>query len=338
MSHPNRSTRVPRGFTLIELLVVIAIIAVLIALLLPAVQQAREAARRTQCKNNLKQLGLATHNYIDTFGQIPFNHGVVTDVGRGSQFVRLLPFLDQAPLFSQLDFASATDVNFQTLPNGGGLYKTVLTAMLCPSDPFEVLGRGTIPPRSAPPYPDGIRAKGNYAFSVGAQSMPGNSWMPMNCNQYAPGGGYPNGYFGTGSAAWANDATGQLTSGIVSRFLWSSKLSHVSDGLSNTILVGEIRPECSSWPNFYGWAGEDGFIGTSAPINFPSCDMTAVNGVNPCNHPYNVNTSQGFKSRHVGGAHFVLGDGSVRFLSENIDYATYQKLGDRRDGQVVGEF
>ena len=102
--------------------------------------------------------------------------------------------------------------------------------------------------------------------------------------------------------------------------------------------MGEIRPDCSSWPNYYGWSGEDGFIGTSAPINYPSCDLTAVDGVNPCSHPNNCNTSQGFKSRHVGGAHFALGDGSVRFLSENIDYATYQKLGDRRDGQVVGEF
>ena len=334
MSSPNRPTRVPRGFTLIELLVVIAIIAVLIALLLPAVQQAREAARRTQCKNNLKQIGLATHNYNDTFGQLPFAHGM-TVVGRGSQFVRLLPFIDQAPLFNQLDFTSATDVNFQPLPNGGGLYKTVLTALLCPSDPFMVLGQGWTKPS---PYPDGIRAKSNYFFSSGAQSMPGNNWTPMNCNQYSPGGGYPSGYFGTGSAAYANDDTGNAISGIVSRYQWAAKLNHVSDGLSNTIFVGEIRPDCSSWPNFYGWSGEDGFVGTSAPINYPSCDMTATASVNPCNHPNNCNTSQGFKSRHVGGAHFVLGDGSVRFLSENIDYATYQKLGDRRDGQVVGEF
>jgi prepilin-type N-terminal cleavage/methylation domain-containing protein len=133
------------GFTLIELLVVIAIIAVLIALLLPAVQQAREAARRTQCKNNMKQLGLALHNYHDTAKQFPPGCFVVNSAqyatNRGSMLAQLLPYFDQAPLYNAINF-SAADYDTIALPSGQLICKQVVPALLCPSDGTN--GNGTL--------------------------------------------------------------------------------------------------------------------------------------------------------------------------------------------------
>ena len=319
------------AFTLIELLVVIAIIAILVALLLPAVQQAREAARRTQCRNNMKQIGLALHNYVDVNRILPGSdqRGLL----RGSYFIRLLPYFDQAALYNDLDFDLPNTLNFmdQTLSDGSHLYEKVIPMLLCPSDPYKVLGKG----RFTPPYADPMRPKGNYAMSLGAQNLPTNTWTPADCRLYAPYDAYPNGYFGTGSAGDGNSAVGDNISGVVSRLGWSARFRDVTDGLSNTIFAGEIRPECSSWPDWLGWIGHDNFIATTPPINFPSCEGGAADA---CNDPNNCNTSQGFKSRHPGGCNFVLGDGSVRFISENVDYGTYQALGDRRDGQPIGPF
>ncbi len=362
----NRVTKVTRSaFTLIELLVVIAIIAVLIALLLPAVQQAREAARRTQCKNNLKQLGLANHNYHDVFLQFPptiygTSQPAPCDTyskgSKGSYMVRLLPYLDQAPMFNSLNFslcgAGGGGGVFDTVPNfeaqadsSGILYrKRSIPAFICPSDPSPVLDGGGSGLTAA------LSAKSNYALSMGTQYISGTlfgtpAWG--NCTQYLGYNASPN---ATGSVDSGLDQvswTGDFVSGIVSQGNWAARIGEITDGTSNTILGGEIRPNCGDATR-EGWFHFNSlWVGTAAPINFPILCVnqdanwnaaSAPAGFGPCNNYTNQQTSQGFKSVHTGGANFTMCDGSVRFISQNLDYVTYQRLGDRRDGQVVGEF
>jgi prepilin-type N-terminal cleavage/methylation domain-containing protein len=341
----RRSLAVPRrAFTLIELLVVIAIIAILIALLLPAVQQAREAARRTQCKNNLHQLGLALHNYHDVYGQFPmtvFNTdgalGPTWDhAPQGNYLVRLLPYIDQAPLFNSLNFSlrgtpwSLPNFEAQVDANGKLYRHYSVPGFLCPSEPSPLI--------------DGHSAKSNYALSMGNQAMPAQNGT---CTDF-PGNNFGTGAHGHGNTHH-NEPHSGVTSGIISRMYWAAKIRDITDGTSNTIAGGEIRPQCGDHSR-NGWFHFNSmWIATTAPINYPiACvreEPIEINGVRynhdtapGCHHFTNWQTSQGFKSRHVGGAQFVLADGSARFISENIDYMTYQRLGDRRDGQVVGEF
>ena len=335
-----------RGFTLIELLVVIAIIAILVALLLPAVQQAREAARRTQCKNNLHQLGIAVHNYHDVYNQFPITvfetWGPVqwSDASRGSHLVRILPFIEQDNLFKALNFslrgAPWTTANFegQVDPTGKLYRHYLIPAFQCPTDPQPKL--------------DGHSAKSNYAMSMGNQSMPGGGTPWGTCTQYNS----PNdrNVFGIYAPGHGNTENGSYISGIISRLNWGATFTQISDGTSNTILAGEILGQCGDHSRNGWYHFNSMWIATTAPVNFPiACvretlkdvswdEGAARNGLNGCNHWQNWQTSQGFKSRHTGGAQFVLCDGSARFISETIDYRTYQRLGDRRDGQVVGDY
>ena len=347
-SNPVFRRRLKPGFTLIELLVVIAIIAILIALLLPAVQQAREAARRTQCKNNFKQLGIALHNYHDTYKMFPPNAVAPTTENVGGRYnqawlawsglAMLLPYIEQGNLFSALNFSTVGPAwnlpNFEAQVDANGkLYRHyVIPAFICPSDNQPVL--------------DGHSTKSNYAMSMGAQQMDGGGNPWGTCTNYM----FPGGYFGTGGAGHGNTDSPALTSGVLSRQGWAAGFRDMTDGTSNTIAMGEILPQCGDHSR-NGWFHFNSmWIATTAPVNFPiACvrdnkvngvkwDDPASAGVTACNHWQNWQTSQGFKSKHTGGAQFVLCDGSARFISENIDYATYQRLGDRRDGEVVGEF
>jgi prepilin-type N-terminal cleavage/methylation domain-containing protein len=315
-----------RGFTLIELLVVIAIIAVLIALLLPAVQQAREAARRTQCKNNLKQSGLAIHNYHDVVNILP---SAITNITAGQgccqmagvgALVHLLPYLDQAPLYNTIQFNSGLVPWYipvaSTAAVGSRYFEITPAAFRCPSDtsPATYNANG-----------QGVWAAGSYGLSDGAQFHDSNN----GCTSY------PGNVFGTGTSDLSSGPDGATISGIYGRGGYAARFRDVTDGLSNTIFMGEIRAECSDHAQ-QGWACTNNhFFSTTAPINFNTCPGSSGTG---CNNASAWNASMGFKSRHVGGAQFLLGDGSVRFISENIDYMTYQRLGDRRDGQVVGDF
>jgi len=318
------------AFTLVELLVVIAIIGILIALLLPAVQAAREAARRSQCSNNLKQLGLALHNYHDSFkqfaigtrncdpanpgtGSCPGGYGYVWNAGahrKGSYLVKLLPFFEQSPLHDQLDFTLDVEARLSTLGYG----RTPIGPLLCPSDStqFQVTNG---------PY--------NYAGSIGNQRMSGRSCAV-----------YPGNDFGTGPTGHGSTENGMSISGIFSRYSFAARMADITDGTSNVILMGEIRPWCGDHHRG-GWKSSNAlWTATTAPINFPTCpgEPPGFSGTDGCNAHANWQTSQGFKSLHPGGAQFVFADGSGHFLSETIDYMTYQRLGDRRDGQPVGPY
>ncbi|HEY4262407.1 MAG TPA: DUF1559 domain-containing protein, partial [Schlesneria sp.] len=279
------------GFTLIELLVVIAIIAVLIALLLPAVQQAREAARRTQCKNNLKQLGLALHNYHDSFNMLPLEDPVCSGK-RWSWIPMILPYVDQGPLYNSFDFnqASWQGTNFQYL-------QKTFPAFLCPSDAL-----------SAP-----LREEENFAAPT---------WIVAQADYSAVIGDYINGT-GVGNApAYGNTACYVQPRGMISRFASSARLRDVTDGLSNTFAVGEtIGALCIT----QSWATEN-FGTTAHPINFMNASLISSipTGANP-----RWDESIGFRSYHVGGAHFLMGDGSVKFVSENIDGTNYRALASR---------
>ncbi len=329
-------TRKSSAFTLVELLVVIAIIGILIALLLPAVQAAREAARRLQCGNNLKQLGLAIHLYAEQHKVLPPNGapGVppnddwpgggpyeVNPALKGGYLIRFLPFIEQQPLFDRVVFTGNPESNSFLDPpaNTMPVYKLVVPTFLCPS------GDGKHH------WPGGGRsgregALTNYAPSVGNApatvcDLGGDQW------------GRNIKYHGDSTRA-------NRVSGPFSAMFWSASFAGISDGLSNTIAMGEVRPECNSHLRD-GWMHVNAtWTMTTAPINYPTCPgEPGYNETQSSCHGINSwGTAIGFKSRHPGGANFVLCDGSVVFLSDAINYLTYQKLGDRWDGLPVGEY
>ncbi len=324
-----------RGFTLIELLVVIAIIAILIALLLPAVQQAREAARRSTCKNNLKQIGLAMHNYHETFGMFPpgyveeilnTNGGHVADnEGHWAWNALLLPYLDQAPLFNQLNVGTvpvSTMLNNATVR--GSMQKT-LPVFRCPSDTgpqIHVEAGRRIMATGGSEYglavTNYIASNNSYGLKKDAGTDPTN---------------YANGAFYRNSNVRMRDLT---------------------DGSSNVILAGERAYKLGSNNAFAGalYAARD-YNATGPAISSAgsSSNQGLISIFGGGAAPINANASTGqgriaFSSKHVGGAHFLFGDGRVAFLSENIDHraasipadSTLEYLIGINDGNVVGEF
>ena len=315
---PSQIANDRRGFTLIELLVVIAIIAVLIALLLPAVQQAREAARRSQCQNNLKQLGLALHNYHGVHAQMPggsyWNNGTTTH-DKGSILVMLLPFIEQQNLFDEFEFETRANSVNSTMPNGDRIREeVVISTYICPSDNHN----GFFNP-GAPSGPD--FAVQNYAAHGGRISGSASGSPSCPC---------PNAW-----ASFALPGTGSNNiSGTFGRGLPGIGFNEILDGLSNTIFFGEVRPACSNHMA-RGWVGPNngqGLASTVYPINYDTCDPSATD---PCHQDCNWITEFGYKSTHAGGAQFLFGDGSVSFISETIDHQMYQYLGGKADGETA---
>jgi prepilin-type N-terminal cleavage/methylation domain-containing protein len=331
------------AFTLIELLVVIAIIAILIALLLPAVQQAREAARRTQCKNQLKQLALALHNYHDTFGM--FAYGAVGPgtcpsapfdrIMNQKGWVQLLPYFDQAPLYNQFnpnnpagDFGGTTTTlvgvgtaaSNATVPNNNDKVVSVsLKLFLCPSDNNDTHYRPTSSSYniSAVSQTNSLfAAYTNYDFNIWRNCTPYNQIAPVERR-----------FFGLNGC---------------------SKISDVTDGTSNSVMLSEtIRSVydgvAPSW-GVYKHVGDGIDFGVPGSgqyrkINeFACCAWTtpAWGLITPTPGRLGEWGSPG--SMHTGGCHVAMGDGTVRFISENIDTTTRSRLGLISDNQPLGEF
>ena len=377
MSHGNRCSLArrlsgrPRGFTLIELLVVIAIIAVLIALLLPAVQQAREAARRAQCQNNLKQLGLALHNYHGTFGMFVARQGGTDgtagsannsshNTGRLSGYYGLLPFLEQAPLYAAIQAGDSTNGIAPQGPyawRSWGVWNVVISGVLCPSDAGEQTNRPS-----------------TYVFCVGDAIV-------SNCSRHNVRGMFGRSYR-TGA-----DATGQSRNG-------ASSIAGITDGTTNTIAMSEhihrnlgaragneikvkegivisvtgLRDnpgQCMALVGNEGyyvatvtakarhgrsiWDGHPHVVGftTITPPNGPSCSESANESIGG-NHSVLAPSSN-----HSGGVNVLMADGSVQFISETIHtgnlaaesrrtgsspYGVWGALGTKSAGETIGEF
>jgi prepilin-type N-terminal cleavage/methylation domain-containing protein len=320
--------RIRRGFTLIELLVVIAIIAILIALLLPAVQQAREAARRTQCKNNLKQIGLALHNYHDTFGTLPsgsvaeLNAAGTQDFGFGwTWHATILPYIDQAPLYNAIqgpkDNGLGTDRGDQNDAKQKLGGQTILSVLWCPSQ--QDVRNGSQKNGYAP---------SNYNGNMGRWIGDGND----NC--YNPAASTP--------LATPTDirksARGCMNGDGIFYINSSIQFRDVTDGLSNTIFVSEVVDTGGdALPDHDAGCDRRYVFSTGAESN-PPTEMSEYLIAAETNDPINSGNEEAAGSWHVGGAQFALGDGAVRFLSENMSMTTYRALSTRNGGETVGEF
>lgn len=343
---PNRrSGRV--GFTLVELLVVIAIIGILVALLLPAVQAAREAARRTQCVNNLRNLGVAIHNYHDAVGHLPEGSPYSRPTGEsvwaeGPWSSLILPYLEEQALadqlrqgvpFFQANFRrAATDTNPERVALRAAL-TTVLSVYICPSD------EGADTPI--------LHNRGDSETTTGGGGgtvNPGSSlglWYPASIGPTAPDGcsfcpeppgassyccqGCSFGTISVNSIGRCAGSVGDSSVGMFSRFYVGYEFAQVTDGLSNTIMLGETLPHCLIWngvhcPNFP-------LASTTVPLNHDTCD----NGTRDATWP----KTSGFRSRHPGGANFLMGDTSTHFFADALDYRVYNQLGTRAGEEPV---
>jgi len=317
----SRSSRTARGFTLVELLVVIAIIGILIALLLPAVQAAREASRRSSCQNNLKQIGLAVWNYESAFKIYPGSWcqtcaNTMAQKGQ-SWMVAVFPYLEQGSL------RNAFNPNLPVSdPGNTALARTPIPVYQCPT-------------AGDPPTLD-RRSNGNGNLAVNNyKACLGNNWgWGVASNRFRPlnDGRFPNNDqgldFGNGFVYRTNH--GGFVFGTASQpaTIKPVRAADVSDGSSNTIAVGEAIASICTHTWWFWWNGTTATV--AIPLNFPLRSVPPI-----------VDTDWGnnysFASRHPGGGNFMMIDGSVRYVVENINLSTYRALGSIRGGEVIPE-
>jgi prepilin-type N-terminal cleavage/methylation domain-containing protein len=316
LSHRPRSQRSRLGFTLIELLVVIAIIAILIALLLPAVQQAREAARRTQCRNSMKQIGLGLHNFESTYKAFPMGHRG-NSVSNANWKVELFPYLDQAPVYNKL--------NVNDVYSPVELRNLVMPVFRCAS----ATAQDTQPDAWVTWWTNYNHQVASYQGIMGAYPDPNGT----------PNATFPSNYGGW----WAG--TGML---VANRKV---SIAECTDGTSNTIIVGEQSGRIGTQDIRNGyytpWGGVTSAYKVEEMTSSNTGDLwgmglTCVAYVNNsksapagANATYMGNSI--LNSEHVGGITALYTDGSVRFISDNINFQTFQKICVRNDGQVVSD-
>jgi prepilin-type N-terminal cleavage/methylation domain-containing protein/prepilin-type processing-associated H-X9-DG protein len=317
---PVSLSRTRRAFTLIELLVVIAIIAILIGLLLPAVQKVREAASRMRCQNNLKQLGLAVHGYNDANGRFPHNGDRAVNEGccdttnarHWSWMARSLPYIEQDNLFKAYGMQNNPE---PTMGAAAALVNTPVKTFRCGSDTT----------------PDTRTGVANFP---GGQSVASTSYKGVSGSQWTHGGTLSNYLNNLGGAGGGDGIRG--SNGIFFRTDFSRPLTlslvTAADGAANTMMIGEDIGELNTHNS---WAYANGANGTCAiPLNL---------GVGLI-QPAGVNVTAGwwpnvysFRSRHSGGANFCMADGSVRFVRDSIDLATYRNASTWNGGEVLGQ-
>lgn len=319
------------AFTLVELLVVIAIIGILVGLLLPAVQAAREAARRMQCSNNLKQLGLAFHNYESSTKSFPSNFAlrntssnsnVFPNTGPGianssrSWMQGVLPYIEQTNLYSQIDFANGLQPRTAaaTTPVGRNrlVAQTIVPSFLCPSDDSNeggrLTGRSDLNETAAPADAWAVTSYKACAGSNWNQGL--FRWTDPSGKNAGNGDGLNRG----NGVICSNQDNGNST----------TKMGQISDGTSNTFIIGEAMPGWTSW-NW--WYNSNAVTATCAiPLNRVLKVLKA---------PGDWGNNYSFASRHTGGGQFALGDGSVRFVSENIDTLIYRAQASISSGEVA---
>jgi prepilin-type N-terminal cleavage/methylation domain-containing protein/prepilin-type processing-associated H-X9-DG protein len=369
-----QSRQVSRGFTLIELLVVISIIGVLVALLLPAVQSAREAARRAQCVNNLKQIGLALQNYHDVNNVFPpgailpnsanLDNSIWNPQASNLSWRALIfPFIEQSNVYNAINALESSVVipswTGHTTVDSGQMYTawvTVNNTFLCPSDGLN--GNGLLP-SGAGTYANGQDCAGtppinpatgqtspvtpvsNYSGSFGDNYASNN--YPGTIPWETPGPpriGWPPSWGGGQSTAPGVPTSFRGMFDIYD-FYGPFGINSVTDGTSNTILIGEVLPSDRAEINFYN--GNGATAGLTVPLNFPSNTFPALNPA--CNEAYDElgvplgcrfsSSGKGFKSRHPGGVNFGFVDGSVHFLKQSMSLVTACALGSRNGGEVI---
>ena len=337
----NRSLHRP-AFTLVELLVVIAIIGILVGLLLPAVQAAREAARRMQCSNNVKQLALAFHNYHDTFRNFPINFAwrsrpglggggpAISDTGK-SWLQMTLPFIEQTSLFNSIDFrlglraSGGIPGDLAAIERNRLAAATVVSTFLCPSDGQHNEGRLTR--RS-----DTVSANDSWAVT-NYKACAGRNWNSGLFNHPNTLGGRNGGNNDGLNAGNGVLSSNQQNTNPITR------MRDLTDGTSNTLIIGEALPQYSQW-NW--WYNPNAATATTAiPLNFslrrplpwPTCGLAAGNFSRfaDCDWPNNYN----FNSRHTGGGNFGLGDGGVRFISDSVDTELYRSYASISSGEIA---
>ncbi|QDT06651.1 hypothetical protein K227x_50670 [Rubripirellula lacrimiformis] len=349
-----RTVRSRLAFTLVELLVVIAIIGVLVGLLLPAVQAAREAARRMQCSNNLKQLGLAIHNYHGTFQQFPANIGTDKDLWEGSNrtsnaswLTMILPQIEESAAYEQFTF-SGTDF---TDTGSGTNYN------------WEVMSNLRVPGYNCPSNP--MPNERTHTATAGTQAIGAPETYNIQIPDYVANVGF---YFrpGADSFAWdryyANTATwtgyGWLQDdgflSIINNVFQKRRFSSVTDGTSHTLAVGEhsnflhhfdgtkqdSRPgrgaggAWAAWPSHFEWSSASGRTSNVTVPRYPNNSLYANNYTQKDENTLH----NGYRSAHTGGVQFVMGDGSVRFITDSVDFVNvFPALAGRADGYVIRE-
>ncbi|HBN76034.1 MAG TPA: prepilin-type cleavage/methylation domain-containing protein [Planctomycetaceae bacterium] len=346
MSKNSSAFQFRKAFTLIELLVVIAIIAILVALLLPAVQQAREAARRSSCKNNLKQIGLALHNYHDTYrvmppgyigdyghysnsGGTPLVHpkGANNNVGQWTWTAMIAPMIEQSAAFDALNVSGRSGAAaLNNWANTQAVFQTPVASLRCPSDTGPDTAGGLRRPSTA----GGTRRNVAVVNYVGVNRGANSHNVRARKNQ-------SNGIFYVDSKVRFRDITdGTSNTLIAGERAWRYKVTNPSTGgLDNVDSRASnlwITRSSNDPNNECGGCGYSDALGVTG---------IGVNGKDLYNASFVLQQGRArgkFSSFHDGGAQFVLSDGSVRFLSENLSTTTYSRLGNKSDGNLIGEF